>query len=302
MRSKTLSSPPTRPPTRPPTLPLDFATTSRQRTALRAGFAAQTLLVLGTGTLMHRRGWLDVEPLIRGVARERAHGPDEVLRAVVAFGGMTGLLLGVATTLATAAAMAHNPRAARALRPFLLPFARRLSTGAVVVALAGNAAAAPALGATRAASASAAALDPDEPVVRTPFTTPRAADDPVVRVPGTATTAPTSPRSDAPSSTEPTSPPPERPAGGPDSPAPATQLHHEVRPGEHLWGIASAYLHFWSGTPPQREAVASYWARVVAANRDGVRSGDPNLIYAGEIVTIPWPDTLVSPLGRFVGS
>jgi nucleoid-associated protein YgaU len=41
-----------------------------------------------------------------------------------------------------------------------------------------------------------------------------------------------------------------------------------------------------SGAPTNRE-VAEYWRKVIDANRDRLRSGDPNLIYPGEEIILP---------------
>jgi nucleoid-associated protein YgaU len=41
-----------------------------------------------------------------------------------------------------------------------------------------------------------------------------------------------------------------------------------------------------SGAPTNRE-VAEYWHRVIEANRDRLRSGDPDLIYPGEEIILP---------------
>jgi nucleoid-associated protein YgaU len=63
-----------------------------------------------------------------------------------------------------------------------------------------------------------------------------------------------------------------------------------VASGDNLWAIARAHLakarSGGSGEPTNRE-VADYWMRVVEANRDGLRSGDPDLIYPGEEITLP---------------
>ena len=65
---------------------------------------------------------------------------------------------------------------------------------------------------------------------------------------------------------------------------------YEVASGDNLWAIARAHLSKarsgGSGEPTNRE-VADYWVRVVEANRHGLRSGDPNLIYPGEEITLP---------------
>jgi hypothetical protein len=61
---------------------------------------------------------------------------------------------------------------------------------------------------------------------------------------------------------------------------------HDVAEGETLWTIARDKLAEASGEPTEA-AVTEYWAKVVEANRHGLRSGDPDLIYPGEEITLP---------------
>jgi nucleoid-associated protein YgaU len=60
--------------------------------------------------------------------------------------------------------------------------------------------------------------------------------------------------------------------------------------GDNLWKIAREHLSRersgGSGAPTDDE-VAAYWVKVVDANRHRLRSGDPDLIYPGERVTLP---------------
>jgi hypothetical protein len=74
-------------------------------------------------------------------------------------------------------------------------------------------------------------------------------------------------------------------------PAPeADRNPHDVAEGETLWTIARDKLAEASGGgsgEPTDAAVTEYWAKVVEANRDRLRSGDPDLIYPGEEITLP---------------
>jgi nucleoid-associated protein YgaU len=76
--------------------------------------------------------------------------------------------------------------------------------------------------------------------------------------------------------------PPPAPATAADVPADRT-----VRPGDHLWGIAKAHLNQVLSRSPTSAELATYWAHLVHVNRAGLRSGDPDLIFPGEVVTCP---------------
>jgi nucleoid-associated protein YgaU len=80
-------------------------------------------------------------------------------------------------------------------------------------------------------------------------------------------------------------------AAAPAQPAPETpvQASHVVVAGENLWTIARDHLaeaRGGAGEPTTRE-IAAYWLRVVEANRNRLRSGDPDLIYPGERIVLP---------------
>jgi nucleoid-associated protein YgaU len=61
----------------------------------------------------------------------------------------------------------------------------------------------------------------------------------------------------------------------------------EVQPGDHLWKISTQGLRGALGREPGDAEVSPYWRQVIETNREGLRSGDPDLIYPGEIVTLP---------------
>lgn len=56
-----------------------------------------------------------------------------------------------------------------------------------------------------------------------------------------------------------------------------------VRKGDHLWKIAERHLTEKASSTP----VAPYWREVVSHNEPHLRSGDPDLIYPGEVVELP---------------
>jgi hypothetical protein len=52
--------------------------------------------------------------------------------------------------------------------------------------------------------------------------------------------------------------------------------------GDNLWLIAERRVRAVGG-----DTTAVYWRQLIAANRTTLRSGDPNLIYPGEIISLP---------------
>ena len=69
---------------------------------------------------------------------------------------------------------------------------------------------------------------------------------------------------------------------------PSRERIHVVVPGDNLWQIARAEVARASGTyQPSDAQIAPYWHKVVAENRTTLRSGDPSLIFPGEVVELP---------------
>ncbi len=56
-----------------------------------------------------------------------------------------------------------------------------------------------------------------------------------------------------------------------------------VEKGDHLWKISARHLD----EQANNGEIAPYWRRVVEVNTPQLRSGDPDLIYPGEIVQLP---------------
>ncbi|MET1000407.1 MAG: hypothetical protein ABWZ15_01240 [Acidimicrobiia bacterium] len=109
----------------------------------------------------------------------------------------------------------------------------------------------------------------DEPFVRAPAPAP--APTSTIAMPTIPTTAPLA---EAPA-----------PVAPPTAAVPPATRHHIVVAGENLWSIAAAELAGHGET--SERAVAAYWRTVVEANRAALRSGNPNLIFPGEVIALP---------------
>ena len=68
----------------------------------------------------------------------------------------------------------------------------------------------------------------------------------------------------------------------------APEHAHVVRTGDNLWSIARTEIVRTTGDAhPSDAVIAAYWQRVIALNRATLRSGNPSLIFPGEIVALP---------------
>lgn len=56
-----------------------------------------------------------------------------------------------------------------------------------------------------------------------------------------------------------------------------------VERGDHLWKISRRHVD--SHSPGLK--IAPYWLRVIELNAASLRSGDPDLIYPGEVIRLP---------------
>lgn len=53
--------------------------------------------------------------------------------------------------------------------------------------------------------------------------------------------------------------------------------------GDHLWKISERHLE----SAAKGMHVAPYWLEVIDLNQPSLRSGDPDLIYPGEVIVLP---------------
>lgn len=69
----------------------------------------------------------------------------------------------------------------------------------------------------------------------------------------------------------------------PMEPSPAENSSVTVLPGDHLWKISARHLD----EEDHEIDVAPYWREVIDENTPRLRSGDPDLIYPGEVIELP---------------
>jgi nucleoid-associated protein YgaU len=60
-----------------------------------------------------------------------------------------------------------------------------------------------------------------------------------------------------------------------------------VEPGDHLWKISASHLEEVLERPAQPGEIDPYWRSVIETNRGLLVSGDPDLIYPGEVIRLP---------------
>lgn len=73
-------------------------------------------------------------------------------------------------------------------------------------------------------------------------------------------------------------------------PAPFDATEIVVRPGDHMWALAEERLATARGRVVSDCEIAPYWLQVVASNMSRIRSGDPDLIFPGEVLVLPAVD------------
>ncbi len=197
--------------------------------------------------------------------------------------GLFALVVGTMSTLGTMAIIVSlvspQMRWTDSLQPFALPVVRRLTTTCAALSLTAAA--------TVGGASPVGARTIDEPA-RT--TSQGISDEPVVRT-ATLESAPSDAphlpaiRADSQSSTERGM----HPSGKTMIAQREATPEHIVVAGDNLWSIAKQHLAASGMSTLSSDTVASYWSDLIAANRDQLRSGNPNLIFPGERIVLPPP-------------
>ena len=59
-----------------------------------------------------------------------------------------------------------------------------------------------------------------------------------------------------------------------------------VTEGDHLWALAERRVSEMLGRPAADHEIAPYWGEVISSNPE-LRSGNPDIIYPGEVIVLP---------------
>lgn len=66
----------------------------------------------------------------------------------------------------------------------------------------------------------------------------------------------------------------------------SAQLEVIVTEGDHLWSLAERRVSSVLGRPAADHEIAPYWREVISSNPE-IRSGNPDVIYPGEVIVLP---------------
>jgi hypothetical protein len=73
----------------------------------------------------------------------------------------------------------------------------------------------------------------------------------------------------------------------PQIPVPNGPTEVVIKSGDHMWSLAEERLNLILGREASDAEIAAYWLQVVGVNLSRIRSGDPDLIFPGEILLLP---------------
>ena len=236
----------------------------RLRLVLVLGFEAAALI-----GLLHlgRRPWLRIDWSDLGTWL-RVTPTEDALAALVWLAALGCVVWLTGSTLLYLVARASRvPALIRSVEWMTLPAIRRVTEGALAAVLA-----------TSTVAATPAWADPPPPVVVV------VDDEGILVPPGFVAHPVEQPPETFPETAIPPLPvlPHEISA---DTDRPGSEV--VVEAGDNLWTISRRHLTAALDRPPTNEEIAPYWRQVIVDNQPELISGDPDLIYPGEVVKMP---------------
>lgn len=81
--------------------------------------------------------------------------------------------------------------------------------------------------------------------------------------------------------------PNDTPSDAPIETGDGSETAYTVVSGDNFWKIAKNQVRNGLGREPSNAEVANYWVKLIDANRATIRSGDPDLIFPGEVFQLP---------------
>lgn len=268
----------------------------KERAQLAASLSVGTLAIVGLHRISLRfpidwsdpLDWLARSPIEDAVA--------EVIR-IVALGLSYWFV--VSTVLYILAVLSNIPAAIRAVEWATLPSVRRITRRVAAVTLA-TSMAAPAAVLLAPPAPDPSTAHPPTAGASVELTVPSTGDSlqPVVRVSDDGVVIP-------PGYQEPTEPAYEPTIGVPGSVSAesgnigaartsvdetieqAQATTHIVVDGDNLWRISESHLAAITGVSPSSADLVAYWSAVIETNVGNLVSGDPDLIYPGEVLVLP---------------
>lgn len=120
----------------------------------------------------------------------------------------------------------------------------------------------------------------------TPTTTPSANNDDPFGETTTTTTPKISTQVEGKTETNPVVPSTSTETPAPTEAAP-TSSQYTVVSGDNFWDIASKQLSNKLGRAANNQEITNYWMQLVEANKGNIKSGNPNLIFPGEVINLP---------------
>ncbi|GAC1308738.1 MAG: hypothetical protein NVSMB16_05040 [Acidimicrobiales bacterium] len=254
--------------------------------------AITVLLRLGRGALCTppvHHGWAGLH---RWIAERDA---PTVVMAVLRLAGLgMALYLMAATAVGIAVRLSGVPAAIRAVDLCTVPLVRRVLAGTVGVILTAGPLLAPSTGYAAnpepATSSTAAVLaTPDDPpIMRRLPDAPGQPTTTTIVAPAPTTAPPTTAPPLVSPGPRPSTPGPSSQVPAPSTPAvPAAVGSWTVRPGDHLWLIASTVTQRHRGTT-EAGVVDRYWRAVIELNRSSLPDpANPDLLFSGMEIRLP---------------